>query len=96
MKMVNTTTRTKREVVTWVILVLSSMAAALVITFVSEKLNNSPAALGDESNSAWQPNFRQVLLSLGYDYFIVFLKVFVVLGLGRVIFLFKPQRRRDI
>ena len=92
--MLNTNTRTKREVVIWVILVLISMAAALAITVVSEKLNNPLSALGDESDFGWQPNFRQVLMALGYEFFIMFLKIFVVLGIGRVIFRFSSNRIR--
>lgn len=90
----STNTKTKREVVIWVTLVLVSMAAALVITVVIEKLNNPLFGLGDESVSGWEPNFRQVLLALCSEFFIMFLKTFVVLGIGRVIFLFASSRIR--
>ena len=92
--MLNTNTKTKREVWIWVTLVLISMAAALVITVVIEKLNNPVSALGDESSLGWEPNFRQVLLALCYEFFIMFLKIFVVFGIGRVIFLLASNRIR--
>ena len=88
------TTTTKREVVIWVVLVLISITAALLITVVSEKLNNPVSSLGAELHSAWQPNFRQILLALGYESFLMFLKILVVLGAGRVIFLLALKRIR--
>lgn len=91
--MSNKNTKTRREVLIWVTLLVISMAAALVVNMAIERFSNPLATLGGEGVGE-DVNFREVLKVLLYEHFIMSLKIFGVLGIGRLIFLFASNRIR--